>query len=296
MKPSHTIHPPIVANTIQVASPSRLVQLPCRSHISFFLTVPTQKWTCCNGHTMSPPCSAAKEHTPRTYAIGELEANWRFFRTPPAGIHNRTPALAVAIDCEMGVAESGESELIRVSVVDYFTGIVLLDSLVWPDVKMAHYNTRFSGITRQALQDARRRRTCLFGRRNALQAVWRHVGPETIVIGHATHSDLTSLRWTHPLVIDTLLIEDAILRKERQLLEEAQQENEQDGAEKDVGSQDKTQAAAAGSRSGGLSLKALARDRLKREIQVHGRGHDSVEDALATRDLLHWHILNRVMQ
>lgn len=43
----------------------------------------------------------------------------------------------------------------------------------------------------------------------------------------------------------------------------------------------------------GLSLKALALERLNREIQVKGKGHDSLEDALATRDLLLWHIINK---
>lgn len=245
---------------------------------------------------MAPPCRSVKEHTPRPYPNGELEANWRFFRTPPAGVYTQKPAVAVAIDCEMGVAESGESELIRVSVVDYFTGIVLLDSLVWPDAKMAHYNTRFSGITRQVIQDARRRRTCIFGRKNARKAVWRYVGPETIVVGHATNSDLTALRWTHPVVIDTLLVEDAILRKERPKLEDEKREDGQDGDERGTSGKQMGSTISPESRGVGLSLKALTRDRLKREIQIHGRGHDSIEDALATRDLLHWHLINRVME
>jgi hypothetical protein len=45
--------------------------------------------------------------------------------------------------------------------------------------------------------------------------------------------------------------------------------------------------------SGNLSLKTLALTKLGREIQNAGKaGHDSFEDALAARDLVHWHICN----
>lgn len=244
---------------------------------------------------MAPPCHAEKDHVPRAYSVGEIEANWRFFKTPTMIPDKQSPAVAVVIDCEMGVAESGESELIRVSIVDYFTRHVLLDSLVWPEVKMKHYNTRFSGITHRAMQDARRRRACLFGRKNARKAVWRHVGPQTIVVGHAANSDLSSLRWIHPVIIDTLFIEDSILRQEKAKLSETKEDDGQNQAENGTSEQPEEQASSTGSGGVGLSLKALARDRLKREIQIKGRGHDSVEDALATRDLLHWHMTNRAI-
>jgi hypothetical protein len=38
----------------------------------------------------------------------------------------------------MGVAYTGESELVRIAAVDYFTGETLLDALVFPQVKMWH--------------------------------------------------------------------------------------------------------------------------------------------------------------
>ena len=37
---------------------------------------------------------------------------------------------AVALDCEMGISDEGERELIRISMIDYFTGEVLDNSLV----------------------------------------------------------------------------------------------------------------------------------------------------------------------
>lgn len=191
----------------------------------------------------------------------------------------------------MGTAASGESELIRLSVVDFFTRAVLLDCLVYPDMKMAHYNTKYSGVTRQSMEDARRRRSCIFGRSNARRAVCKFIGLETVVIGHAGHQDLTSLRWIHRQIIDTLIIEtkkrqaeiDARVATADDLADVA--ECKQD-SEKEMEERKEPQK----QQEGGLSLKYLSLKRLNRVIQIKGRGHDSLEDALATRDLLHWHL------
>lgn len=245
---------------------------------------------------MSKPCRGQAEHAPSLDGDGELQENWRFFTTPAAPGSSRarpTWRVAVSIDCEMGVAESGESELIRVSVVDYFSGITLLDSLVWPDVKMQHYNTRVSGVTRRDMLEARRRHTCLSGRDRAREAVWKHVGPDTIVIGHGASADLRSLRWIHHRIIDTLLVEEVVMKTENEVEVAAGAS----GQEKIEGQRlPHTPTAQQYSGRHGSSLKALAHRRLNREIQKKGRGHDSVEDALAARDLLHWHIIHRVIE
>lgn len=190
----------------------------------------------------------------------------------------------------MGTAESGESELIRVSVVDYFTGTVLLDRLVYPSVKMTHFNTVFTGVTRKAMEDARRKKTCLFGRNKARKAVYELIGPETIVIGHGGHGDFISLRWIHPLVIDTLILEQNKRIDEEIATEMAKAARIEEEPREPSDGGEETGEATKPAQKGGLSLKVLARTRLNREIQVKGKGHDSTEDALATRDILHWHI------
>lgn len=249
---------------------------------------------------MSKPCTKSPSHSPRIYADQELENHWRFYGTP----YNRDDthprfAAAVSIDCEMGTNDYGESELIRVSVVDYFSGAVLLDKLVFPDVKILHWNTRFSGVSARDMHEARTHRTCLFGRANARRAIWKFVSPETIVIGHAVHGDLASLRWIHPRVVDTLIIEEEIVRREKARREREEQERQQQEALEE-GEDGEIKEEAEGVKQAvkvppqPLGLKALAKERLDRTIQVKGRGHDSVEDALATRDLLHWHIVNRL--
>jgi DNA polymerase III epsilon subunit-like protein len=197
---------------------------------------------------------------------GVFERHWAIHGTPeqsrrlaqkrlvPATQKKADHRLAIALDCEMGTAYNCESELIRLSVLDYFTGEVLINSLVFPDVQMLHYNTRYSGVTRKAMNDARRKSLCLKGRAAARAKLWQFVGPETIVIMHGGHNDMKALRWTHPRIIDTFVVE-----------------GERESPLK------------------GRSLKNLTQELLGRTIQK-GKGHCSLEDAMACRDLVKWYV------
>ncbi|OJD13444.1 hypothetical protein AJ78_06097 [Emergomyces pasteurianus Ep9510] len=322
--------------------------LHCKFHPGTLIWNRQEKtWSCCRQPAAAEPCSGAEQHHPRFYLPGKMESMWQFHHTP------RTPNMpspdirtAVAIDCEMGQASSGDSELIRVTLIDYFSSAVLIDSLVYPSVKMEDYRTRFSGVSKRDMETAIRSGTCIMGRDNARLAMWKYVGPETVVVGHSAHNDLESLRWIHATIVDTYIIE-ALLQKEKEKDDESKQAA--DNSVKDgkvAAEQDKTSPPAVkpeacedeqnedgkgkpgerneeskkSSNSGGipdegglgkpkqgvrkrnnkgsgkLSLKTLARERLGREIQNAGKkGHDSLEDALAARDLAHWHVVNSGM-
>lgn len=184
--------------------------------------------------------------------MGRLEDEWKLHETPR---FVRGARLAVALDCEMGVTMKGESELIRISAVDYFTGYVVLDTLVYPAVPMLHLNTRYSGVSWQMLNNALAARRCLVSREQARQQLWQFVGPETIVMAHGGAADLLALRWIHRRMVDTLHVEGT-----------------HENPETD------------------RSLKNLAAVRLNRRIQEGRRGHDSIEDAMACRELTHWYM------
>ncbi|KAK3689739.1 ribonuclease H-like domain-containing protein [Podospora appendiculata] len=261
--------------------------LPCKFHPG---ALDYRKfWSCCGTPAYRPGCKGEEEHEVQTYARGELERRWHFEPTPlPCLISD--PRCAVAIDCEMGTAYDGESELIRVTMVDYFSGAVLVDKLVCPDVKMAHYNTRYSGVTTGQMEAAKRARACIFGTRNAKVELWRFVGPETIVVGHSAQNDLAALRWIHSRVVDTYLIESALRMELDKLREGKEAENSSvvDGVVPDT--KEKERRPVKRRPEDGLSLKALTKRKLGRAIQVGKMGHDSLEDAVAARDLIHFHV------
>ncbi|WQF90083.1 Putative ribonuclease H-like superfamily, exonuclease, RNase T/DNA polymerase III [Colletotrichum destructivum] len=293
-------------------------------------------YTCCRAHISAPGCTWAPEHQTRSYDPGELVARYQHHHTAarplldpspstfPSSPPSRTPRPAVAIDCEMGTAYDGESELIRVTLVDYFSSEILLDSLVYPQVAMQHYNTKWSGVSRQQMNDARAKGKCITGGLDAVRAaVWRWVGPDTVVVGHAVHNDLASLRWIHPLVVDSLLLATAA-RAEREKREQEEEEARNEAAAAaaaaaaceggvdedliafgglDIASREDREKASAqdvaaekikGKRKpGGLSLKALTAEMFDRQIQKGRTGHDSMEDALAARDIVHWFVMQR---
>ena len=224
-----------------------------------------------------------------------IERRWQFHstseRTQPG--HR----VAVALDCEMGTAIDDDSELIRLTVVDYFTGEPLIDRLVYPDIKMKHFNTRWSGITRGDMERARRQGQCIFGRDGARRAIFDYVGPSTIVIGHGAQNDLSSLRWIHYRVVDSHMVEwERRKEAERKEEQEKSKNKEEDDKLEENGDKSKDGKPVNGQPRGkhhpdGMSLKALTMKRLGRAIQVGKKGHDSLEDALAARDLIHAHIL-----
>lgn len=228
----------------------------CRFHTG---KVMAKHYTCCQLHVSKPGCVTAEKHTPQDYATGELEREWKLHETPSllGGSGQTSHRKAVALDCEMGISQHGDSELIRVTAVDYFTGETLVDSLVYPLVPMLHFNTRYSGVDRRMLERARIRKQCIMGRDEARMHLWRFVGPETILVMHGGPSDLMSLRWIHRRIIDTLRVEAS--RKEP---------------------------------IQGRSLKHLAEVILHTQIQKGRQGHDSLEDSLACRGLLHWYVEN----
>jgi RNA exonuclease 1 len=210
----------------------------------------------------------------------------------------------------MGTAISGDSELIRVSMVDFFTSEVLVDKLVFPSTPMLHYNTKYSGVSRQEMDEARKSEKCFLGKKQALEALWRYVDDRTIVIGHSVHNDLNSLRWIHGLVVDSFVIENTILRREkeeqekqeakekRRLVEEALANGidleailgeELEGLTTPQKTEDqKREPRVKG--TGPLALKVLTKRRVGRDIQLGNQGHDSTEDALAARDIVLWHV------
>lgn len=171
---------------------------------------------------------------------------------------------AVALDCEMGTSRLGNVELIRVSMIDFFTAQPLIDSLVIPNVEMAHYNTRYSGVTFAAMNKARRTNTGIRGVDAARKEVFKYVDSDTFVIVHGGSNDFTSLRWIHPVnkIIDSCVLEGY-----------------------DYGVREK---------GWKKSLKEVCKRRCGISVQdaklENGRaaGHDSLEDACAAREIVCW--------
>ena len=102
-----------------------------------------------------------------------------------------------ALDCEMVTTVNG-MELGRVSVVNSEME-VLFDSFVSPCNPVMDYNTRYSGLTEEAMRDAP---SLTEVRAKFLQIVQAN----TVLVGHSLDNDLRCLRVVHRRVADTSLL------------------------------------------------------------------------------------------
>ncbi|XP_044139143.1 apoptosis-enhancing nuclease [Bufo gargarizans] len=159
------------------------------------------------------------------------------------------PGKCVAIDCEMvGTGPGGKiSELARCSVVNY-RGDVIYDKYVKPELRVTDYRTRWSGITKQHLENAIPFKT-------AKKEILKLLKGKR-VIGHALHHDFKVLKYFHP------------------------PEQTRDTSEIPLLNQ-----MAGFPTWPSVSLKRLALHILQRKIQVGSKGHSSVEDAQTCMDL-----------
>ncbi|KAI5295003.1 RNA exonuclease 3 [Ascosphaera acerosa] len=180
--------------------------------------------------------------------------------------------LPLTFDCEMSYTTLG-LELTRLTAVTWPDNAPVIDILVRPYGEMLDFNTRYSGVTAELFARAYPLGTEPSSPQDdpsevprlpiasdpaaARALLFRHLKPTTPLIGHAIDNDLNAVRIIHPTIIDTSLLYPH-------------------------------------PRSGSglqFSLRVLAQKHLNRRIQQGGGvqghvGHDSLEDAVATGDLV----------
>ncbi|CAN9093009.1 unnamed protein product [Alternaria alternata] len=156
----------------------------------------------------------------------------------------------------VGAGDKNESEIARISAIDYLTGEILIDTLVQPTQFVKDWRTKFSGITKEAMSTAISLGKALQGWPEARAALFEYIDTETVLIGQSLHFDLIALGIQHQRVVDS-----AILTSEA------------------VGPKVKKR----------RGLKDLCDQLLNIKVQTDRKlGHDSVEDAFAAREVVLW--------
>lgn len=197
------------------------------------------------------------KRTTTTGSERPLETN---FDLPCPDRHPSMPkAPAIVLDCEMAEAVGGGEEVIQVTVVDFLSGVTLLNCLVKPSVPIADWREDITGINASTIEQAASRDQVLHGWEAARMALWLSVDKETVIIGHSVHHDLQVLHTSHEKVIDTAIVTaDAVFGKKS-------------------------------SNKRRWGLKVLSQELLGIQIRKSsptGAGvHDALEDALATREV-----------
>jgi DNA polymerase III epsilon subunit-like protein len=160
-----------------------------------------------------------------------------------------------------------DDEVVRVSVLDFFTAQPLLDTLVRPNRRVADWRAGITGVSAKAMARAALGGEVLLGKEAAREALAEHVDENTVVVGHSVGCDLRALGVVHGRIVDS-----AILTAEPAF-----------GEGKKLGNV--------------VGLERLCRELLGLRIRggapaAGGRCHDSLEDVLATRELVVWCLRN----
>lgn len=176
---------------------------------------------------------------------------------------------ALVVDCEMVELADRIVDLIRVSVVDFLTGEIVLNHLVQPTGSVKDWRSRVSGVDGAILRAAKTdpRATVLRGWPEARSRIFAVSDARTVFIGHALPNDLKILRIAADRVVDSIVL---------------------------------TAHAVFGSSVNGngpfprtWGLKSGCKALLGVDIQARAAAHDPLEDALATRELVVWCLTHR---
>ncbi|XP_067413686.1 RNA exonuclease 1 homolog isoform X1 [Emydura macquarii macquarii] len=151
-------------------------------------------YSCCSGAVGSPGCQVAKQHV-QDGRKESLEGFVKTFEKLPTT--DCCPGI-FALDCEMCYTKQG-LELTRVTVINSDLKVVY-DTFVKPDNKVVDYNTRFSGVTEEDLENAS------ITLRDVQAVLLNMFSADTILIGHSLESDLFALKLIHGTVVDTSVV------------------------------------------------------------------------------------------
>uniref|UniRef100_A0A671KUL4 Exonuclease domain-containing protein n=1 Tax=Sinocyclocheilus anshuiensis TaxID=1608454 RepID=A0A671KUL4_9TELE len=151
-------------------------------------------YSCCSGAVGSPGCEVCKQHV----QDGRKESLDGFVKTFSKPLPVDGNGGVYALDCEMCYTKQG-LELTRVTVINSDLKVIY-DTFVKPGSRLVDYNTRFSGVTQDDLENT------TITLRDVQAVLLSMFSAESILIGHSLESDLFALKLIHSMVVDTAIV------------------------------------------------------------------------------------------
>ncbi|SCV00165.1 LAME_0G07976g1_1 [Lachancea meyersii CBS 8951] len=184
---------------LQILSPAT-----CRFHVQrkrYNRETREGEYVCCGETTSSTSflalgCKTMPHHVFRAETFEEM-ATISVFRDTSYidGDHN-----VLALDCEMAFTSLGY-EMIRLTIVDFFTSKIVFDSIVQPFGQVIDLNSEFSGV--HAIEKSE---SMTFDKMLSQVLCKNMINANSVLIGHGMENDLNVLRLIHKKIIDTAIL------------------------------------------------------------------------------------------
>ncbi|CAG8939875.1 unnamed protein product [Penicillium salamii] len=199
-------------------------------------------------HTVYPPKSSNSIIPCREYQYSPI-------------VNHGTPGIrpVLVVDCEVIKTTNHRFMLTSVSVIDFFTKEILINSLVEPAGEVVDWSTRRSGITQKQMNSARRSGNIMQNWQDARREIWKHMDRRTILIGHSLVQSLEVLGLMHGNIVDTAIVTSEAVLHPASHAEQLRRK---------------------------WSLRVISKEFLKIEIQSKATGHTSLLDAFAIRNVI----------
>lgn len=160
-----------------------------------------KEFACCGASLesdsiMAAGCTIGVHHVYRLENFNQLASVIPF--TSTSSIEGEENVLA--LDCEMAFTSKGY-EMVRLTIVDFWSSKTLYDKIVQPIGEIIDLNTRFSGIHSI---DTTTAPTFHESQKDYLTP--KMINKNTILIGHGLDNDLEVMRLIHSKIIDTAVL------------------------------------------------------------------------------------------
>ncbi|AET39336.1 RNA exonuclease Ecym_4272 [Eremothecium cymbalariae DBVPG len=161
----------------------------------------SSQYMCCGetGNSVTPfslGCTTLEHHVYRQETYEDMSKTIKFKTT--TGIPGSSNVLA--LDCEMAYTSLGY-ELIRLTIVDFWTNEVCFDEIVQPIGEIIDLNSQFSGV-----HQIDRAVSLTFHEARDIFLSPKMINENSILIGHGLENDLNVLRIIHDKIIDTAIL------------------------------------------------------------------------------------------
>ncbi|KAK4149376.1 hypothetical protein C8A00DRAFT_47004 [Chaetomidium leptoderma] len=156
---------------------------------------------------------------------------------------------AVVLDCEMVGVRQGTEQVVTLSLIDFFTGATLINTVVEPDparYTVTDWRSAITGVSAARMASAVAQGRALGGKEGAVARLFEYVDSQTVLVGQAVKGDLKALGLGHGRIVDSALLT---------------------------------------AEASGMAGRGVGLERLCRELTGC---HDSLEDVLAAREVVIW--------